>query len=202
MLKNYLLTAFRNLRRNKLHSFINIFGLSIGMTCCILIILFIQFELGYDRQNKNASRIYRMAIDLEANNWAISAFPIGALLKENFPEVETYTRIKPIETFIQNSTNLVKHKEKIFFADSTVFDVLDIKMLKGNPVNALARINSIVLTEERAKAYFGDEDPMGKTLTRVDNKTEFVVTGIFEPLPSNSHVHMNMMMSSESFPII
>jgi putative ABC transport system permease protein len=202
MFKNYLLTAFRNLKRNKLHSFINIFGLAIGMTCCILIILFIQFELGYDRQNKNASRIYRLAIDLEANNWAISAFPLGALLKENFPEVEEYTRIKPTESFIQNSTNLVKHKEKIFFADSTVFDVLDIKMIKGNPVNALAKINSMVLTEERAKAYFGDEDPIGKTLTWVDSKTEFVVTGIFEPLPSNSHVHMNIMVSSENFPVM
>lgn len=202
MFKNYLLTAFRNLKRNKLHSFINIFGLAIGMTCCILIILFIQFELGYDRQNKSASRIYRLAIDLEANNWAISAFPLGALLKENFPEVEEYTRIKPTESFIQNLTNLVKHKEKIFFADSTVFDVLDIKMIKGNPVNALAKINSMVLTEERAKAYFGDEDPIGKTLTWVDSKTEFVVTGIFEPLPSNSHVHMNIMVSSENFPVM
>jgi len=202
MLKNYFLTAFRSLKRNKLHASINIFGLAIGMTCCILIILFIQFELGYDRQNKNASRIYRLAIDLEANNWAISAFPLGALLKENFPEVEEYARIKPSDLFIQNSTNLTKHKEKVFFADSTVFEILDIRMIKGNPVNALAKINSMVLTEERARAYFGDEDPIGKTLTRVDNKTEFVVTGIFEPLPSNSHVHMNMMVSSENFSVM
>ncbi|HNG44070.1 MAG TPA: FtsX-like permease family protein, partial [Cyclobacteriaceae bacterium] len=202
MLKNYFLTAFRSLKRNKLHASINIIGLAIGMTCCILIIVFIQFELGYDRQNKNASRVYRLAIDLEANDWAISAFPLGALLKENFPEVEQYTRIKPIETFIQNSTNLVKHKEKVFFADSTVFDVLDIKLLKGNPVNALAKINSMVLTPERARIYFGDEDPIGKTLTRIDSKTEFVVTGIFEPLPSNSHVHMDIMVSSENFEIM
>jgi putative ABC transport system permease protein len=199
MLRNYFLTAIRSLKRNKLHASINIVGLAIGMTCCILIILFIQFELGYDRQNKNASRIYRLGVDLEANDWAISAFPLGSLLKENFPEVEQYTRIKPIETFIQNSTNLVKHKEKVFFADSTVFDVLDIKMLKGNATNALAKINSMVLTPARAKAYFGDEDPIGKTLTRIDSKTEFVITGIFEPLPSNSHVHMDIMVSSENF---
>lgn len=202
MLKNYFLTAFRSLKRNKLHASINIIGLAIGMTCCILIILFIQFELGYDRHNKNATRVYRLAVDLEANDWAISAFPLGALLKENFPEVENYTRIKPIETFVQNSDNLVKNKEKIFFADSTVFDVLDIKLLKGNPVNALAKINSMVITPARARAYFGDEDPIGKTLTRVDSKTEFVITGIFEPLPSNSHVHMDMMVSSENFPIM
>lgn len=202
MLKNYFLTAFRSLKRNKLHASINIIGLAIGMTCCILIILFIQFELGYDRQNKNASRVYRLAIDLEANDWAISAFPLGALLKENFPEVEQYARIKPIETFIQNSNTLVKHKEKVFFADSTVFDVLDIKLLKGNPSNALAKINSMVLTPERARVYFGDEDPIGKTLTRVDSKTEFVVTGIFEPMPSNSHVHMDIMVSSENFEIM
>ncbi|MBT1712145.1 ABC transporter permease [Fulvivirgaceae bacterium PWU5] len=200
MIKSYFLVAFRALKRNKLHASINIIGLAIGMTCCILIALFVQFELGYDRQNKNANRIYRLAVDLEANNWAISAFPLGALLKENYPEVENYTRIKPVEVFMQNSSGaLFKNKEKVFYADSTVFDVLDIRLIKGNPVTALAEVNSIVVTPEAAKAYFGDQDPIGKTLTMLGNKKEFVITGIFEPLPSNSHVHMNMMASSESF---
>jgi putative ABC transport system permease protein len=199
MIKNYLTIALRSLRRNKLHASINIIGLAIGMTCCILITLFVQFELGYDRKNKDANRIYRMAINLEANNWAISAFPIGALLKQNFAEIEKFTRIKPADIFVLNAASDIKNKEKIFFADSSVFDVLDIKLTKGDPTTALAEINSIVLTEEKARSYFGDEDPLGKTLTLLNDKKEYKVTGIFEPLPSNSHVHMQVMVSSDNF---
>jgi putative ABC transport system permease protein len=151
MIKSYFLVAFRALKRNKLHASINIIGLAIGMACCMLIALFVQFELGYDRQNKNANRIYRLAVDLEANNWAISAFPLGGLLKENYPEVENYTRIKPVDVFMQNSGTLFKNKEKVFYADSTVFDVLDIRLIKGNPATALAEVNSIVITPEAAR---------------------------------------------------
>ena len=200
MLKSYLLIAVRSLLRNKLHAFINITGLSIGMTCCILITLFVQFELSYDSHNKDADRIHRLVINLEANNWAISAFPIGELLKNNFGEVEKYTRIKPSDIVVRESNSDTKNKEKIFFADSSVFDVLDIKLIKGDPTTALAEINSIVLTEEKAKTYFGDEDPIGKTLTLLNNNTEYKVTGVFEPLPSNSHVHIDIMASSDNFP--
>lgn len=200
MIKSYFLVALRSLTRNKLHASINIIGLAIGMACCILIALFVQFELGYDRRNKNADRIYRLAVDLEANNWAISAFPLGALLKDTYPEVETYTRIKPVDVFMQNSSgSLFKNKEKVFYADSSVFDVLDIHLIKGNPATALAEVNTMVITPAIARAYFGEQDPIGKTLTMLNTKKEFVITGIFEPLPSNSHVHMNMMASSESF---
>ncbi len=199
MLKNYFLVALRSLRRNKLHASINIIGLAIGMACCILITLFVQFELSYDTHNKEANRIYRMAVNLEANNWAISAFPIGSLLKDNFPEIEKFTRIKPIEVFVQNSANETKNKEKVFYADSSVFDVLDIQLLKGDPTTALAEVNSMVITEERARTYFGVEDPIGKTLTILNDKREYRITGIFKPLPASSHVHMNMMASSDNF---
>ncbi|MFM8740635.1 MAG: ABC transporter permease, partial [Cytophagales bacterium] len=199
MLKSYLLIAIRSLKRNKLHASINIVGLAIGMACCILITLFVQFELNYDKQNKNADRIYRMAVGLEANTWAISAFPIGGLLKDNFPEVENFTRIKPSEIFVRNSSSDIKNKEKVFYADSSVFDVLDIKLLKGDPATALAEINSLVLTPEKAKTFFGNQDPLGKTLTLLNDKNEYKVTGLFEPLPSNSHVHMDIMESSDNF---
>lgn len=199
MIKSYLLVALRSLRRNKLHSIINITGLAIGMSCCILIALFVQFELSYDRQNKNADRIYRAAIDLEANDWAISAFPLGALLKENLSEVENYTRIKPVELFLQNEETSAKFKEKVFYADSSVFEVLDIRLTKGNPAMALAEINSMVITEERAKVYFGNQDPIGKTLISTNDRQEFIITGVFEPLPASSHVHMDIMASSDNF---
>lgn len=200
MIKNYFLVAVRTLTRNKLHALINITGLAIGMSCCILIALFVQFELSYDHQNKNADRIYRLAVDVEGNDWAISAFPLGALLKETFPEIESYTRIKPVNEFMQNATGkLFKSKEQVFYADSSVFSVLDIHLLKGDPTTALAGVNSIVITPKIARAYFGEDDPIGKTLTMVSYKKEFLITGIFEPLPSNSHVHMNIMASSASF---
>ncbi len=201
MIKNYLLIALRSLKKNKLHAFINIVGLAIGMTCFILIALFVQFELTYDTHNKKAKRIYRLAVDLEANNWAISAFPLGSLLKDNFPEVEGYTRFRPIEVFIQNSSSptLIKNKEKVFYADSSIFDVMDIALVKGDPKLALANINSMVLTEEKARTYFGNEEPIGKTLTMLSDKREYIITGIFKALPSNSHVHMDMMASSDNF---
>ncbi len=199
MIKSYLLVALRSIRRNRLHASINIIGLAIGMACSILIALFLQFELSYDKQNKNSGRIYRMAINLEANNWAISAFPIGSLLKDNFPEIEAFTRIKPGEIYVQNTDSDIKNKERVFFADATVFDVLDIKLLKGDPAKALAEVNSMVITPERAKVYFGDQDPIGKTLTLLNDKTVYTITGVFEPLPSNSHVHMQIMVSSDNF---
>jgi putative ABC transport system permease protein len=198
MLKSYLLIAIRTLRRNKLHASINIVGLAIGMACCILITLFVQFELSYDRQNKDADRIYRLAVDLEANNWAISAFPIGQVLQDNFGEIEKFTRIKPSEIFVRHSDTNVKNKEKVFYADSSVFDVLDISLIKGDASTALAEVNSMVLTEEKARAYFGDQDPMGKTLTLLNDNREYKITGVFRPLPSSSHVHMNMMVSSDN----
>jgi putative ABC transport system permease protein len=198
MIKSYLLVALRSLRRNKLHASINIIGLAIGMACCILITLFVQFELSYDRHNKDADRIYRMAVNLEANNWAISAFPIGRLLKDNFPEVEKFTRIKPAEIFVRNAVNETKNKERVFYADSSVFDVLDIQLIKGNPLMALAEINSMVITEEKARTYFGEEDPIGKTLTLLNDKKEYKITGVFKPLPSASHVHIQLMVSSDN----
>ena len=199
MLKSYLLIAIRSLQRNKLHAFINIVGLSIGIACCILITLYVQHELSYDRQNKDANRIYRLALNLEANNWAISAFPLGELLKDNFAEVEKYTRIKPADIIVRESNANIKNKEKVFFADSSVFDVLDIALLKGDPATALAEINSMVITPEKAKVYFGDADPIGKTLTLLNNNTEYKITGVFKPLPSSSHVHMQVMVSSDNF---
>ncbi|MEM7108896.1 MAG: FtsX-like permease family protein [Bacteroidota bacterium] len=198
MLKNYVLVAIRNLKRNKLHSSINIIGLAVGMVCSILITLFVQFELSFDRSNRNADRIYRLVVDLEANDWAISAFPLGGLLQDNFPEVETFTRIKPVEPFLLNESTNVKIKQKVFFVDSTVLDVLDIQMLKGNPTTVLSNKNSILLTPDRARAFFGSEDPIGKSLIW-DNGEQYEVTGIFEPLPANSHVHIDAMVPSLNY---
>lgn len=199
MIKNYLLVALRSITRNKLHAFINITGLSIGMACCILIALFVQFELSYDKHNKQANRVHRLVIDLEANNWAISAFPIGQLLQDNFAEVEKYTRIKPTEGYLLNVDTETKHKEKVFYADSSVFDVLDIELEQGDVTQALAQLNSMVMTAEKARIYFGNENPVGKTLTLLIDNQSYKITGIFKPMPSNSHVHPEIMVSSDNF---
>lgn len=199
MIKNYLLIALRNLRRNKLHTSINILGLAIGMACCVLITLFVLFELEYDRHHSRADQVYRLALNLEANEWAISAFPIGEILKENFPEIEAYTRVKPSDIYIKREDTGTKLKERVFFADANVFDVLEIKLKKGDPATALAELNSLVITEEKAKLFFGEEDPVGKTLTLLQDNQTYSVTGILEPLPSNSHMHPEIMVSSGNF---
>lgn len=199
MIKNYFLIALRNLRRNKLHTAINIIGLAIGMACCILITLFVLFELDYDRHHSRADQVYRLALNLEANEWAISAFPIGELLKENFPEVEAYTRVKPSDIYLKREDTETKLKERVFFADSNVFEVLEIKLKKGDPATALAELNTLVITEEKAKLFFGDEDPIGKSLTLYHDNQAYKITGVLEPLPSNSHMHPQIMVGSSNF---
>jgi len=199
MLKNYFKTTLRSLLRNRLYSIINIVGLSVGITSCIVLTLYVQFELSYDKHIPNADRVYRMAIDLEANNWAISYFPAGRLLQDNFPEVESFTRFKPVEPYIsQNGVdNLVS--EKIFYADSTVFDIMNIPLLQGTPETVFNDANSIVLTRKKAKQFFGDTDPIGKTLTTQSGEQTYMVTGIIEEPVSATHAHLEMIASSNAF---
>lgn len=199
MFKNYLKSTLRNLVRNKLYSMINIVGLSVGITCCLVITLYVQFELSYDKHVPDSEKMYRMVIDLEANDWAISYFPVGRLLKENFSEVEDFTRFKPVEPYISENgvDNLVQ--EKIFYADSTVFDLMGIQLLEGTKESVFADANSIVLTRAKANKFFGDADPMGKTLVTHPDRQTLVVTGIIAEPEAASHAHLNMIVSSNAF---
>jgi putative ABC transport system permease protein len=200
MLKNYLKIAFRNLAKYKFISFINLFGLTVGLTCCLLIATYILNELSYDRYNKNAENIYRVTRDFNNEDGVVSlrlstiSPPFGYYLPTDFPEIQKMTRL------LDNGITPFRYKDKlineqdVFFADENLFDVFSIKVLKGNPKTALAGPFSVMLTPETAKKYFGDEDPINKVM-RANNQFDVKVTGIYEPFPANSHMHPGMLVS-------
>ncbi len=208
MLGNYLKIALRNINRHKGYSFINIAGLAVGIACTVFILLWVQDELSFDSFNGKADRIYRVVFSTSDDGSptnANGAFGVGPALKMDFPEVVETVRIRKMG---QGVKRYVGYKEKkyyeggFFFAESSIFTVFDFPLVKGNPANALAEPNSIVLTEEAAHRYFGDEDPVGKTIEADPyNDGElmlFRITGIAKNVPHNSHLHFDFLASYSS----
>ncbi|HEY6975961.1 MAG TPA: ABC transporter permease, partial [Chitinophagaceae bacterium] len=197
MFRNYFKTAFRNLQKNRLYSFINITGLAIGIACCMLIFLYIQYELSYDRYHKNADRIYRLTeilhLPKEDNARAVTSPPMAPLLQANLPDVLKTVRIN-------FSGRVLSYRETrlfdahIIYADSTLFDVFTFPMIQGNPNTALVKPYSIVLTESTAKKYFGNERVLGKTM-KLSDTINLTVTGIIKDVPANSHFAFDAVMS-------
>lgn len=202
MLKSYLTIALRNLRRHKGYSFINIAGLAIGMAACVLILLFVRHEFSYDRYHERADDIYRVYMDRtsgeEVIHWARTPAPLAPALADAFPEIRAAVRIRK-----NPRTDLVRYGDKEFyedrfyFADSNVFDVFSFSLKQGNPETALRDPHAVVITEEVARKYFGDEDPVGKVLT-FENTVDFTVTGILDDVPSASHFVFDFLASFES----
>ncbi|MTI29582.1 ABC transporter permease, partial [Xanthovirga aplysinae] len=198
MLKNYIKIAFRNLIKRKLYTFINVMGLAVGMACCLLIFFWVQDELSYDRFNSKIDRLYRVRVDISLNGVdqqeAASPAPAAETLKNDFPEVEQVTRMSTAGShFISYRENSFK-AEHMAYADSTLFEVFTIPLLKGNPKTALTQPNSIIIDETTAKKIFGKENPLGKTLT-LDKQQAHKVTGVFKNLPQNSHFHYSAFFS-------
>jgi putative ABC transport system permease protein len=199
MFRNYIKTAIRNIRRNKLYSVLNVAGLAIGVTCCLLILLYVQDELSYDRFHEKADRIFRVAtiIDLKDRhmNFASTAHVQGPMFKDEFPEIENYVRFN-----YYGSRRVIQYKdrsfteEKFIWADNSIFEIFSFNLLKGNPESALVEPNTVVITEEMAEKYFGQEDPVGKNL-RVHNETLYMVTGVMENIPMNSHFRPDFFAS-------
>ena len=204
MLKNYLKIAFRNIFRNKLYSFINIVGLSIGIASCLVILLYVQYEFSFDGFNENYNRIYRTASEISFSGKtiraAVSSDKLGPALKEDVPGVENYTRIFDLGMVARQ---LVKFQDRAFytrefmFADSSFFTFFDYKLLEGNPSSVLSTPFSIVITKSMAVEYFGNQDPVGKMvqLDEGDTTFNFTVTGIAADPPSNSSLQFNFLPS-------
>ncbi len=200
MIRNYLRVALRNITRHKFIAFINIAGLTIGLTCCLLILAYIVSELSYDKYNRNADDIYRVTRSFNNTDGVVNlhlgavAPPFAPLLKNEFPDIQKVTRIFP------NSSITLRYKDKLFneqgavFADENFLSMFDVTTLKGNPNSALTEPNSVMLTEELAKKYFGNDDPVNKEI-RFANQINFKVTGVFKELPYNTHFHPKMLMS-------
>ena len=196
MIKNWLKIALRNMRRHKLYSIINLFGLAVGMACFLLIALHIAAELSYDKFHLKAGQIYRVTYEINlldsTSHTAQTPAPLGPAMIRDYPEVENATRF-----FILKDT-LVTRKEKrfyenILFGDRNFFDVFTFPLLKGNPDTALVEPNSMVLTETMAEKYFGNEDPLDKVLILNGNR-DFRVTGILKDIPRNSHFHFDFLV--------
>ena len=200
MVRNYLKIAIRNLLKYRFISFINLFGLTVGLTCCLLITTYILNELSYDKYNKNANNIYRVTRTFKNTNGAISlklstvSPPFGYYFPSEFPQIEKMTRL------LQNGPIPARYNDKTFneqgmyFADENLFDVFSLHSIKGNPKTALSEPFSLMLTEKMAKKYFGDEDPINKVI-RFNSQFDCKVSGIYKEFPSNSHLHPEMLVS-------
>ncbi|MCB2221472.1 MAG: ABC transporter permease [Bacteroidetes bacterium] len=199
MFKNYLTTTIRNLIRQKGYSIINILGLSIGLAAFILIVLFVRHELSYDRFHENANRIYRVCIDGmvagDPLNVAVSAPPAGPAMIREYPEIIAQTRIKEMpQTVLFNYQGKKFYQDGLLFVDSSFFKIFSFNLLRGNPTAALVEPYSLVLTETTAIKYFGSEDPIGKMI-KMNDKSEFRVTGIVADPPSNAHFGFKVLAS-------
>ncbi len=199
MIRNYLKIAFRNLIKHKAYSFINIFGLAIGIASCLLIILYVQNELSYDRFNKNADRIFRINTDLKfgATELHIPVCPdmMGPDLKQDYPQVEEYTRI-----YNWGGKKLVKKghefntEQKTAYVDSTFFKVFTFPVVSGSTDKALNEPNTVIITESIAQKYFGTDKAVGKFIETDDNGgTLYKVTAVIRDMPENSHFRFDFL---------
>jgi putative ABC transport system permease protein len=198
MLKNYFKTAWRNIRKNKLFSLINVVGLAIGIATCFIIMLYVYDELSYDRFNKNADNIYRIYFKANIEGGEISEAgvmpPVASVLKNDFPEVKEATRFQP------QGTPKITYQNKIFkddcfaFADPNFFKVFTLPMIEGDPATALAQPNSVVITKSAAEKYFGSVNAVGQVLT-FNNNEPYKVTGVIKDIPANAHFHFDLLGS-------
>ena len=204
MIKNYFKIALRNLRKNKAFTFINIFGLAIGLTCFMLIAVFVYNELSYDRYLAEAKNIYRINLSATGNG-DVAVYPnvdmgVGEGMKASFPEVKALTRISPASDFVQYNDKQFK-EDHLAFADSNFLQLFSIPVIDGNKTDALVQPNSVVITKAMAKKYFGQEEPVGKMLAIGIRKDSYKVTGVIDKVPDDSHFHFDAFLSLSTWHI-
>lgn len=200
MLRNYLKIAIRNMAKHKVISFINLFGLTVGITCCLLILTYIIHEVSYDKYNSKADRVYRVTRSFNNKDGIVSlhlgavAPPFAPSLRNEFPDIEKVTRIFPVGTVPMHYEEKIFNEKDVYFGDDNLFSIFDVTLEKGNPQTALTDPYSVILTEDLAQKYFGSADPVNKVI-RLNNQFNFKVTGIFKPFPDAAHLHPRMMLS-------
>ncbi|MCD6091406.1 MAG: ABC transporter permease, partial [Bacteroidales bacterium] len=199
MIKLFLKTAIYRLRKNKFHSFLNIGGLALGLVAFLYIVTYTFHELSYDSFHSKADRISRCVAHIKLGETALniprSETPLAAAAKNDFPEVEEAIRLYPLTEIITHYKDKKFVESEICYADAELFDVFDFKLLEGNPKTALRESNTIILGKKVARRYFGDENPMGKTILLSTNKVPYVVTGILDEIPENSSLQSNIYAS-------
>lgn len=208
MIKHYLKVFWRNLQRYKFHSILNILGLAVGIACCLLILLFVLDELGYDSFHEKADRVHRLSLTLkppgqEPKHTAITAYPMGPNLEADIPEIVEAARLMPYFEGGVPGRAAVSYRQRqrfydrLFFADPAILEIFTLPMSRGNPETALNDPFTAVVTESTARRYFGETDPIGEML-RIDtglSADDYRVTGVVSDLPYNSHIHFDVLVS-------
>nr|WP_321415477.1 ABC transporter permease [uncultured Allomuricauda sp.] len=206
MIRNYLKIAWRNLTKNKGYSLINIGGLAMGMACFLMIALYIENEASFDTYHEKADNIYRVVHRYDSeereNEQIWGNAPVGAALKNDFSEIEEKVQFSGRSDVLLEYGNNVFQESNCFYVEPQVFDVFSWPLIAGNPKTALEAPYSLVITESAAKKYFGDQDPMGKTMEGVGGRAQdgtYTVTGVMKDVPANSHFTFDVLMSMSSF---
>ncbi len=202
MIRNYFITAFRTLKKNKGFTAINVLGLSVGLATCLLIAFYVQDELSFDRYNQKADRIYRVNEDLKFGGNiglnAVSPSPFSQLLKSDFPEVEETVRMQGGHSIYVKKRNQNVKEDKVVYADPSIFSVFTLPFIDGDPKTALVEPRSVVIDETTAKKYFGTtQNLVNKTLT-VDDTVIYKITGVIRNVPAQSHFNFNLFASSST----
>jgi ABC-type antimicrobial peptide transport system permease subunit len=193
MFKNYFKIALRNIAHHKAFAILNISGLAIGMACSILILLWVQDELSYDRFHANAGQLYRLTCNAGDFKAAVSPAGVAGGLQTEMPELKTAVRLsKPSTNLFEVGDNKFEDK-KVFFVDSNFLQVFSFPLVKGNANTALQRPDGILITEEISKKYFGKQEALGKII-RKDNSENFIVTGVLANPPANSHLQFDFIL--------
>ena len=203
MLKNYFKVALRNLRKHPGYAFINVVGLALGIACCLLVMLFVQDELSYDRFHDKADRTVRLAMETESSDRNFQYPSVGGgwatAFVNDFPAVEQAARIfRPFGGPVWVVKDDQRFDEDEFlWADSTVFEVFSFAFIEGDPVTALQQPNTLALTEDAAIKYFGTTDVVGRTLGIEfgPNVVELKIEGVLENVPDQSHMHFDFLGS-------
>jgi putative ABC transport system permease protein len=195
MIKSYLKIAIRNLKKHKAFSFINVSSLAIGMACAILILLWVQDELGYDRFHENSKYLYRVAIQEElsdgTNRYAITPAPLGPALKETYPEITNTTRVYKLQSVVRYKD--AQFREGCLMVDPSFLKMFTFPLIKGDVNTSLNNPHSVIITQEIAEKYFGNREPMGKTVN-INNTFDLTITGILKNVPHNSHLKFDILV--------
>ena len=199
MFTNFIKIAFRNIIKHKSYVFINVLGLSIGIVCSILIVLFVLQELSYDKFNKNFKRIYRVYLSGKIGTSEITgawtAAPTARTFIQDFPEVEDAVRMQNWGEVVVKVEDRSFIEKRFMIADSSFFNIFSIPLLQGDPSTALNKPHTVVITRETAQKYFGDEDPVGKTINVNTDTAYFTITGIIDKVPVNAHFEFDLLAS-------
>ncbi|MCJ8211254.1 ABC transporter permease [Mucilaginibacter sp. RS28] len=201
MFRNYIKTAFRSLKKNKGFTFINVFGLALGLAVCLLIVFYVVDELGYDRYNTKADRIYRLNNDIKfgghEDSYAVIPAPTAAALVSEFPEVENAARFRQTGSFRVKKGSQNIQEDKVTFADPAIFNIFTLPFVDGSATDALKAPHTAVINETLAKKYFGRTDVVGKTLVLNDTEN-YKITGVIKDIPRQSHFRFDLFLSMET----